>query len=210
MATATKKQSTRLNDWQFLAFCIVTAVLLLMSGFMYLKLNKQYDLIGKYELLEMIDNQACRYLDHQEQVNGSFNLTADSPSDQPRLTYTCTTGQTVEGREIQGKLVPAYYSGATVSYFASNADAEKYAEQKVNPLRYWSVDERGQQNGIPQTSHFSFIVTDEDKPYFDAYTVKANAILRVSLPCADPDNPEVCAQQAEEVLNREMKGINVL
>lgn len=209
MAVANKKQ----KDRQFIAFCILTAVLLLTCGFLFMQLNKQLEVTSKYDLLEKIDNQACRYLDQQAEVNGSFDLTEDSPSDQPRLTYTCTTGQTVDSRQIQGKLVPAYYFGAKVSYFASNEAAEKYAEQNLKPLRNWGDDKLGLEQGLLQNPGYNFVVNDEDIPYFDSYTVKANAVLRVSLPCHDPDVKNggvACYEQAKSVLHREMKGINVL
>lgn len=171
--------------------------------------GKQADTIGKYELLELIDNQACRYLDKQPAVKGSFDLDVDAEKDKPKLTYLCLTGEKTGAKEIHGKQVPAYDFGASVQYFSSNEEAIKIAEQKLNPLRYWGVYSDEQMGEINQNAHFTFIVTDVEKPYFDAYTVKANAILRVSLPCADAD-PAKCDEQAREILDREMSGINVL
>lgn len=209
MATTKNNKSDR----HFVPFTVIVIVLLALIGTLLAGFTRQADTIAKYELLEKIDNQACRYLDRQLSVNGSFDLNVKAPKNQPKLTYTCLTGETTTAREIQGKFIDTYGFGATVSYFSSNEEALKFAEEKVNPLRYWGVDEEGQKNGIPQTSHFTFIVTDEKVPYFDAYTVKANAVLRVSLPCGDPDVAKggvACYAEADAVLDRELKGINVL
>ena len=98
--------------------------------------------------------------------------------------------------------------GASVSYFASTKEAYKFAEEKINPLRYWGIDEEGQNNDNPQTSLFTFVVNDEKIPYFDAYTVKRNAVVRVSLPC-EGDDSEACTTQAETILKRNLKGITI-
>lgn len=212
-ATKKVKKSVTPDPSHFIAFAAVIAFLLIISGVLSWGLYKQTDVVSKYELLELIDNQACRYLDKQPAVNGSFNLTADTPTGSPKLIYTCLTGESVEGGDIQGKYIDGYELGASVTYFSTNQEAEKYAEEKINPLRYWGVDEVGQQNNIPQTSKFTFIVTDGKTPYFDAYTVKATAVLRISLPCSGSNPEEIgatCSAQAEAMLDRELKGINVL
>ncbi len=192
---------------------LLLLVLVVFIGILIVAFTKQNDTIGKYELLEKIDNQACRYLERQIGVNGSFDLNTNAPKNEPKLTYTCLTGESTEAREIQGKFIDKYNLGAHVLYFSSNEEAVKFAEEKINPLRYWGVDEEGQKQGIPQTSKFTFIVSDEKVPYFDAYTVKANAVLRVSLPCGDPDVKNggvACYAEAQATLDRELKGINVL
>jgi len=175
--------------------------------------GRQAETIANYELLEKIDNQACRYLDRQIGVNGGFNLSPDAPAGKPKLIYHCHTGEITTAKEIHGKQIDAYPFGAEVLYFSTHEEAVKYAEENINPLRFWGVDEEGQKNGIPQTSKFTFIVSDERIPYFDAYTVKATAVLRVSLPCGDPDVTNggvACYAEAEAILDRELKGINVL
>jgi len=68
--------------------------LIVLSGIVFMSaLAKQSDTIGKYELLERIDNQACRYLDNQVGVNGGFDLNVDAPSGKPKLIYHCLTGE---------------------------------------------------------------------------------------------------------------------
>lgn len=216
MAKVKKLAVKTLNKKNSISFSPVRMLFILIIGLcgaFGVALLKQESTIWKYELLEKIDNQACRYLDNQLGVNGSFDLSVNASVDEPKLTYKCTTGETVAAKEIHGKSVARYELGATVSYFSSNEEAEKFAAEKLNPLRYWGVDEEGQRNGIPQTSRFTFIVNDENVPYFDAYTVKANAVLRVSLPCGDPDVKNggvACYEEANSILDREMKGINVL
>lgn len=202
--TNIKKGNRFLVPLFVLIFALVLSFIVVLAAFI-----KQAELISKYELIEKIDNQACRYLDRQVAVNGAFDLTANAKDGQPKLTYWCWTGEKTSSKEIHGKFIDAYNFGAIVRYFSSNEEAEKFALEEINPLRYWGVDEEGQRNGIPQTSKFTFLVTDEAKPYFDAYTVKATAVLRVSLLCNSQDL-NVCAAEGNAVLDRELKGINVL
>ncbi len=203
------RKKVKKDDHHFIILSALLLSSLVLICVLQTQLFKQSELISNYELLEKIDNQACRYLDNQPFVNGNFNLHNSAPADKPQLTYTCLTGEKTTAKEIHGKHIDAYEMGASVSYFSTNEAAEKFAEEKLNPLRYWGVDEDGQNKGIPQTSHFTFIVTDEKVPYFDAYTVKANAVLRVSLMCIT-DDPGACQNEAEFMLERELKGINVL
>ncbi len=210
MARAKKNKSGLSIKKQYtLPLGVVIIVLFTMLGSLVVLFTRQTETIGKYELLEKIDNQACRYLDKQKGVHGIFKLYDDAPKNKPKLVYKCTTGELTKAKEIHGKSIDAYQLGASVSYFSTNEEAIKFAEEKLNPLRFWGVDAEGQRNGIPQTSRFTFMVTDEQTPYFDAYTVKANAVLRVSLPCTNAD-PVVCHAEAEAILDRELKGINVL
>jgi hypothetical protein len=209
MMTKTKNSKKDAKNYSQYVVVVAVALAALFGILGTSLLYKQAELIGKYELLEKIDNQACRYLDGQVAVNGGFDLEASAPKDRPKLVYKCTTGEMTGAKVIHGKPIDAYEFGASVQYFSSNEAAIKYAEEKVNPLRYWGVDEEGQKNGIPQTSRFTFIVTDEKVPYFDAYTVKATAVLRVSLPCHDADI-QGCHNDANTILGRELKGINVL
>ncbi len=206
MPTKKKKQQT---DKTSLLLAIVASLALVIIGVMAVMLNKQANTLGMYELIENIDNQACRYLDNQPAVNGRFDLTMDAPAGEPRLVYECYTGELNKSRDIHGKSIGQYEKGASVAYFATNQEALTFAEQQLNPLRYWGVDEAGQQANIPQTSKFTFIVTDEKVPYFDAYTVKANAVLRISLPCDNTEDIKACQTQAEAMLDRELIGINV-
>jgi hypothetical protein len=211
----TKRASNKKQTLHFSPVYLLIVALLALCIALGAALAQQTDTIGKYELLEKIDNQACRYLAYQSQsggINGSFDLNLSARDNEPLLVYKCTNGQVTTDREIHGKGIGEYELGAIVMYFATNEAAERYAEENINPLRYWGVDEEGQQNGIPQTSAFTFIVTDEPVPYFDAYTVKANAVLRVSLPCPKAETHGVtdCYDEANSILKSELKGINVL
>jgi hypothetical protein len=74
-----------------------------------------------------------------------------------------------------------YEMGAEVTYFKTQAEAEKYADQKINPMRYWGVV--NPVGNISQTSPFTSKILG--KPiYFDSYTVKGKALVRISLPCS--------------------------
>jgi competence protein ComGC len=84
-----------------LVSCVI--LLLTMIAALVVSSYKQIDTVGKYEILELIDNQACRYLDHQPEVNGSFNLDVDAPKDKPKLSYTCTNGQKVNNPRNPGQ-----------------------------------------------------------------------------------------------------------
>lgn len=213
MAKAKNTMTNRKTKPSSLAYGALLLLLVMVAGALLSGLIKQGEVISTYELLEKIDNQACRYLDRQTGVNGGFDLNLNSPPNKPKITYKCLTGETVAAKEIHGKFIDEYELGARVSYFSSNHEAEKFAEEQLNPLRFWGVDEEGQRNNIPQTSRFTFIIGDEKIPYFDAYTVKANAVLRVSLPCGDPDvmnGGVACYAEADAILQRELKGINAL
>lgn len=211
----TKKISNKKLIDRFSPLYLLVVALLALCVALGVPLAKQPNTLGMYELLEKIDNQACRYLYQQPAINGSFNLNMNAKANEPRLVYKCTNGQVTTAREIHGKSIGEYELGASVMYFATNEAAERYAEKNINPLRYWGVDEEGQQNNIPQTSRFTFIVSEEgesDPSYFDAYTVKANAVLRVSLPCASAESHGAtnCYDEADSILKMELKGINVL
>jgi phosphate/sulfate permease len=189
----------------------LTAIIVLVTALvvaLIVGLNKQANTISKYELLSHLDNQACRYLADRgsdSQVSGGFVLNTDAGKGDAKLTYYCYRGENVSGRTIQGKPIGGYPLGATVSYFSSNKAAEAYANNKLNPLRYWSDDG----TVSVQNKNYTFIVTDESEPYFDAYRVRANAVVRVSLPCKTT-SPEACDNQAKQLLNQELKGINAL
>lgn len=209
------KLKTKIKNKHSLSFYaphLLVILLFALCGVLGIVIATQNDTIWKYELLEKIDNQACRYLNGQPGINGSFDFNVRAQDNQPKLVYKCTIGQVTTAREIHGKYVGEYELGASVMYFSTNDAAEHYSKENINPLRYWGVDEEGQKNGIPQTSKFTFIVTDEPVPYFDAYTVKANAVLRVTLPCPNVEKHGAtsCPDEADAILDNELKGINVL
>jgi hypothetical protein len=179
-----------------------------LCGATFYGLYKQANTISKYELIGHLDNQACRYLDDRRRdyrVSGGFQLNTDANKSEAKLTYYCYTGESTRGRTIQGKQIVGYPLGATVLYFSTNKEAETYAVEKLNPLRYWSDDGSDK----IQNKNFTFLVTDEKEPYFDAYRVRANAVVRVSLPC-ESNSFDACYMQANQLLDQELKGINVL
>ncbi len=188
---------------QIIMFLLFTLIIALIIG-----LIKQANIISKYELIGHLDNQACRYLSERgdsAQVNGGFVLNTDANANEAKLTYYCYTGETTKDKTIHGKPIDSYSLGATVLYFSSNSEAEQYAKEKLNPLRYWSEDGS---NKI-QDKNYTFLVTDEEMPYFDAYRVRANAVVRVSLKCENK-NLDSCNIKANQLLDQELKGINAL
>jgi hypothetical protein len=99
-----------------------------------------------------------------------------------------------------------YELGAVVQYFKNADIAKKYAATTVNHTHSWSVDEAGVKQNIPQTSLFTFIVTNTVEPYFDSYTVRGSTVILQSLPCpmssqlTNDQNFDVCNKVAQKVL----------
>lgn len=206
MSVKTKKK----NKSNQLIWTLPSVIVLLtaLSTALLVGLVKQADTLSKYELVSQLDNQACRYLadrDSDSRINGGFELHTDAKESGAKLTYYCYTGDRTTDKTIHGKQIGGYVLGASVVYFSSKQAAETYAKEKLNPLRYWSEDGSKE----IQDKNYTFLVTDEEKPYFDAYRVRANAVVRVSLPCNSNDF-EACQTQANKLLNQELKGINVL
>ena len=206
MRTKSKKiQKSNQLTWALLS---VIVLLTALSTALLVGLVKQTDTLSKYELLSHLDNQACRYLADRgsdSRISGGFELHTDAMESEAKLTYYCYTGDRTTDKTIHGKPISGYPLGASVVYFSSNKVAESYATEKLNPLRYWSDDGTEE----IQNKNYIFLVTDEEKPYFDAYRVRANAVVRVSLPCNSNDF-EACQTQANQLLDQELKGINVL
>jgi hypothetical protein len=96
---------------------------------------------------------------------------------------------------------------ASAFYLRTPADAANFAKQ-YNSYRSWSVDDAGVKAGIPQTSLFTYIVTDVDKPYVLAYTVKDSALLDLTFPCnmavsADKNVAfDICNKLAQKVIKQ--------
>jgi hypothetical protein len=167
-----------------------SALFMVMIIFIYLFTQTTSEL-GKYKKISRLPNQACVGLNYGALTNKSLNFSAQfnlEKSDSSKTaSFTCLVDQFTQSTTIQGKHIDAYEFGAYATYFTDDQSALDYAEKQLNPLRYWGIDQAGQQAGIPQTSLFTFIVSDVPEPYYDAYTVKNNSLLRISLPCGDPD-----------------------
>lgn len=158
-----------------------------------------------YDQLTSIPNQACVGLSNGATDTMSISIIASAVlkqknPDNMTAAFSCLTGQGVDAATIQGKHIGGYVFGAHALYFKDITAATTYAAKKVNPLRYWGIDQAGQNAGIPQTSIFTFIVAGgSTPPYYDAYTVHNNIVLRVSLPCGGLDVP-ACYTQAQTVI----------
>jgi hypothetical protein len=123
--------------------------------------------------------------------------------------HTCTIDMSVvkQTKNKNGTVTTqGYQLGATVQYFNSSAAALNFARDKANPARSWSVDEAGVKKNIPQTSLFTFIATTVPEPYFDSYTVRDAALVRLTMPCAMPaslskdQNFDNCNKTAQKTL----------
>lgn len=206
MPNKTKKskntKKTKQQAWVISTIVLLVALCIaLIAG-----VTKQAHIINHYESIAQLDNQACRYLSNRGEdyrVNGGFTLNVDAKDSEAKLTYYCLTGDYSKDKTIHSKPITGYAFGATVKYFSSEEAAENYAKEKLNPLRYWRDDDV---NRI-QDKNYTFIVTDEKQPYFDAYRVRKNAVVRVSLQCKSMD-PGACEAQANKLLDQELKGIS--
>ena len=204
------KPHTLLITLLVIALVAVSAALFVVNG-----------RLDGYKTLTSVPNQACVGLSNGVISNKAVNIIAKSSlkqnnADNMTAAFTCYTGQGVDAATIQGKHIGSYLFGAQALYFKDAAAAKQYAAKKVNPLRYWGVNQAGQDAGIPQTSIFSFIVIGGPiPPYYDAYTVSGNAVLRISLPCGDTDVSQggvACyaeAQSAIETFARSIVPLNL-
>lgn len=163
-------------------------------------------------------NQACRGI--SEAIRQGFKLAepdikATSIVYGPRASYgqlaryNCNVERVITASETfadGSSSQSGYDAGASVTYFRNENAAYEYAEKIVNPSRYWSVDQAGVLQNIPQTSLFTYIVTDVPEPYFLSYTVRDNRLFLLNLPCgftqdAIADNTITeCQAAAEKIL----------
>ena len=200
-----KSASNKLNINLVWIIAAAALAVILFFGF------KQYKEFTVYRTLATTPNQACRGLlnGHGIRIVG-VDLEASGQiisSDDGRIAeYECLLGESIQESLIQDKVVPEYELGAKVSYFDSPQSANAYAENVLNQLRFWGVDAAGQEAGIPQTSSFTFLVSDAEPVYFDSYTVRDNRVFRLSMYCAlsvgsekrrGLDDLELCAEAME-------------
>jgi hypothetical protein len=209
------------------AFLLIAAAL---SGAVYYwqhskvtSLNRQ---ISKYEQLVSVPNQACIGLGVASgkginidlaELNGSQFL-YNNDSDGRTAVYACKIGintkAATKGLDVAQVDRNGYEMGAEVTYFKTQTEAEKYADKKVNPLRYWSV--LHPVGNISQETPFTSIIFG--KPvYFDSYTVKGVALVRISLPCGSVADSGSTSKQcpgydskAESILESFAKSIKQL
>jgi hypothetical protein len=206
-----RRRAINRKNWLYISLLLALVASLVLLFCTYKRLST-------YRVVERLQNQACIGLGKGAitfkpvDIKAKFNL-PDSNPEGKTVEFTCLTNQSTEKATIHGKEIAAYEFGAYATYFKDNAAATKFAEQKVNSLRFWGVDQAGQQAGIPQTSLFTFIVSDVPAPYYDAYTVKDNALVRISLPCGDNDVSRggvACYAEAESSLNTFADSIETL
>ena len=169
-------------------YSLLVAIVFLLVIILSYTLNRY----NKYQLLAKTPNQACIGLAKAQALGYSLNLSMlrataklyDHNSDQITGSYDCTVGSFTSNTQQAAKYT-SNTQGAEVIYFKSTQAAQKYAEAKVNPLCYFAVYASGTSLGnLPQTDLF-VCTRFQPVPYFDDYSVKGNALIRLVVPCKD-------------------------
>lgn len=204
-----KKSSSKQNNLLLVAVVSLVVVSIVCLLLMACRVNDTTRVLNRYRGMAATANTACQGLAGAIDVKGmKVGLNVNEAKHPVHVAnFYCFTGPMLEQQTIQGKTVPAYPMGAKVWYLKNAAEAKKFGETFLNPMRYWGVDQAGQAAGIPQSSLFTFIVSEPNAAsYFDAYTVRGNAAMRVSLPCKTSQeldsvyNVEDCQTRAEDAL----------
>lgn len=144
--------------------------------------------IKMYDEFSKKPNQACLGLTVANKNGleyGSETITANrellfDDSNKQIAEFNCTIG--INSKDLIGNNEVAeidkngYELGISVKYFENQSFAQNYAQDNLEPKRYWSWD------GYKATkTYISFV--NADRLYFDSYAVKENAVLRMSLQC---------------------------
>lgn len=170
--------------------------------------------ITRYSSLANQSNQACLGISIATASGFNVDTTTlyatselkDGSTDDPTANQKCIVGGNTQDENIQGKTIKSYNFGADVTYFKDSTTAEEYAKSTINPLRFWSPD--------PSLNYYTFLVAHRDKMYFDSYSVKDNAVLRVSLPCGEngksSQDIDSCLLKAERTIAVFNKKLNPL
>jgi hypothetical protein len=194
MAKKRKAPLVKYKNPYYALICLLVAAIAVLI-YMVISQNSQLDMYGVMTKF----NPACGGLNvafineydiypANPSLNASSKLYKSDKYDRT-ISFHCGIGVITQAATIQGKHIDGYELGADVTYFKSQKDAENYADKVINPMRYWGVNPEGQ-DGIPQTSLFTFIVSDKaifsdpKRAVFDAYSVKGNTLVRISLPCS--------------------------
>lgn len=203
MAKSKQRNRKLFSKYSDLEIFVIVLLVVTLGVVTWLFANMS-DEITRYSSLSNQSNQAC--LGISVASNSGFKINTDTlyatselkdgSTDDPTVNQKCIVGGSTQDENIQGKPIKSYNFGADVTYFTDSVAAKKYADSKVNPLRYWSPDS--------SYTYYTFLVTHRDQLYFDAYAVKDNAIMRVSLPCNNNEktnaNANNCILQAERTI----------
>lgn len=210
-----RKKRKIFSDYSNLTIFVVVLLVatLGVATWLFASLSEE---VSQHVALENLDNQACRGLsiaaasgfDISTRGLYSTSKLLNSNNDNATANQKCLIYGSTQDDNIQGKKINGYSFGADVTYFDSKESAEKYAKNKVNPLRYWSPD-------ATYTS-YTFIVTHREQKYFDAYSTKNNALMRISLPCnstndenKDIDNCYLQADRTIALFNKNLASFNL-
>ncbi|HMS23194.1 MAG TPA: hypothetical protein PKB09_00100 [Candidatus Saccharibacteria bacterium] len=203
MAKSKKRNRKLFSEYSDLEIFVIVLLVVTLAVVTWLFANMSTE-ISRYRSLGSQSNQAC--LGVSAATASGFNVDTktlyatselkDASSDNPSANQKCIIAGSTRDEAIHGKPIKSYSFGADVTYFKDKETAKDYAETQINPLRYWSPD--------PSNSYYTFLVTHRDEVYFDAYSVKDNAVMRISLPCNQNDksdkNINSCLLQAERTI----------
>lgn len=203
MAKAKQRNRKLFNKYSDLEIFVIVLLVVTLGVVTWLFANMSNE-ISRYSSLGNQSNQACLGISVATASGfkvGTTTLYAtselkDGSSDDPSANQKCIVAGNTQDEKIHGKSIKSYNFGADVTYFVDSVAAKNYADTNINPLRYWSPD--------PSYTYYTFLVTHRDKMYFDAYSVKDNAVMRISLPCNQDEksdkNMDSCLLQAERTI----------
>jgi hypothetical protein len=214
---ATKKSSTHTSgnqaslrrakqtQRQFFRLIVgATLTVLLVLSAMYV--NKA----EHYKDLAQRDNLACIGIGSGQRYGlkpgNDYSARVTTGASGSEALFSCLT-ETVVTNSTQfrdgSSFAEGYELGATVMVFDSGAKAYDFAEQQINPQRWWSP---GLDNeGALQTGRFTYIVGDDDQPYVDSYTTRGEAVISLSMRCGDMDDEAAfadCDERANKALGQ--------
>lgn len=213
-----KKQSVKKlninNKWPS-----IVLVLLITLGIIFL--SGQLKTLQLKARLASIPNQACisigvalqNKLDLRHyDMSATSSVSKETPEPNGAVTgYKCEIGTVITASTENEQ--SGYPLGSVVTYFKDSFSAEMSANEGLNKQRSWSVDEEGAKNGFKQSSLFTYIITDVSEPYFEAYTVRDNAIISITLPCSmsfqnDKNKAfDECKKSAQKILQESAQKI---
>jgi len=214
MAKTKKSNRKVFSDYSDLTIFVVVLLIVTLGVVVWLfaDLTEQ---ISRHKALENQSNQACIGVSIASnsglEIDTNTLVATSTLIEGSDLGVTanqrCVVGGSTENESIQGKKIASYNFGAEVIYFDTNEAAENYANTKLNPLRYWSPD--------ATNTNYTFVVTHTENDYFDSYSVKDNAVMRISLPCSESDSGvdelmKDCMLQADRTISLFNKKLSLL
>lgn len=199
-AASSKRATPSQLSWKLFGCLFLVAVLAVAVAVVYIPRQNQINTLtaktNRQDRLMSMSNQACMGLTASKTTpppsitNLVATQTVQDGAYGTVATFSCTIGQNtkpaVAGKEVAEVDKKGIEMGATVMYFESTGQADKYHQQVINPLRYWGVPNGDLTDNVPSFKYFVSYVFG-NPVYFDAYAIKGNAIVRITLPCGSTD-----------------------